>query len=64
MTKRLAVEWPDPAPFRGRDGAPIRLLAVSDVFEPTLLDARNRAAVEPIDVIVMAWVPLGGRGPA
>jgi calcineurin-like phosphoesterase family protein len=52
MTKRLALEWPDPAPFRGRNGAPIRLLAVSDVFEATLLDARNRAAVEPIDVIV------------
>ena len=25
-------------PFRGRDGAPIRLLAVSDVIEPTLID--------------------------
>ena len=52
MTKRLAVEWPDPAPFRGRDGAPIRLLAVSDVFEPTLVDARNRQALWPVDLIV------------
>jgi hypothetical protein len=52
MTKRLTIEWPDPAPFRGRDGAPIRLLAVSDVLEPTLIDARNRAAVSPVDLIV------------
>jgi hypothetical protein len=52
MTKRLTIEWPDPAPFLGRDGAPIRLLAVSDVLEPTLLDARNRQAVAPVDLIV------------
>jgi hypothetical protein len=52
MTKRLTIEWPDATPFRGRDGAPIRLLAVSDVLEPTLIDARNRAAVSPIDLIV------------
>jgi len=52
MPKRLTIEWPDPAPFRSRDGAPIRLLAVSDVFEQTLIDARNRAAVSPIDLIV------------
>ena len=52
MTKRLTIEWPDPAPFRDRDGAPIRLLAVSDVLEPTLADARNRAAVSPVDLIV------------
>src|ERR1035437_3381708 len=52
MTKRLTIEWPDAAPFRGRDGAPSRLLAVSDGLEPTLIDARNRAAVTPIDLIV------------
>ena len=52
MTRRLTIEWPDPAPFRGRDGAPIRLLAVSDVLEPTLIDRRNRAAVSPVDLIV------------
>ena len=52
MTKRLTIEWPDPAPFWGRDGAPIRLLAVSDVLEPTLLDARNRDAIAPVDFIV------------
>ena len=52
MTKRLAIEWPDAAPFRDRDGAPIRLLAVSDVMEPTLLDIRNRDAMSPVDLIV------------
>jgi hypothetical protein len=52
MTRRLAIEWPDPAPFRDRDGAPIRLLAVSDMLEPTLLEARNREAVAPVDLIV------------
>jgi Icc-related predicted phosphoesterase len=52
VTKRITLEWPDPAPFRDRDGAPIRLLAVSDVLDPTLADARNRAAVMPIDLIV------------
>ncbi|MGD0248319.1 MAG: metallophosphoesterase [Candidatus Limnocylindrales bacterium] len=50
--RRLTIEWPDPAPFRGRDGAPIRLLAVSDVLEPTLIDPRNRTAVSPVDLIV------------
>ena len=52
MTKRLAIEWPDAAPCRDRDGAPIRLLAVSDVMEPTLLDIRNRDAMSPVDLIV------------
>ncbi len=52
MTRRLQLEWPDPAPFRDRDGAPIRLLAISDVFEPTLVDARNREAVAPVDLII------------
>ena len=52
MTRRLTIEWPDPAPFRGRDGAPIRLLAVSDEREPTLADSRNRDAIAPIDLIV------------
>ena len=52
MTKRFTIEWPDPGPFNGRDGAPIRLLAVSDVLEPTLLDSRNRQALGPVDLIV------------
>ncbi|MGA3029311.1 MAG: metallophosphoesterase [Candidatus Limnocylindrales bacterium] len=52
MTRRLRIEWPDPAPFKGRDGVPIRILAVSDVLEPTLVDARNRSAVAPVDLIL------------
>lgn len=52
MTRRLTLEWPDPAPFRDRNGASIRILAVSDILEPTLMDARNRSALAPIDFIV------------
>ena len=54
MTRRLAIEWPDPRPFEGRDGAPIRLLAVSDAIEPTLADARNRSELGSIDLILGA----------
>jgi len=59
---------PDQRPFDGRDGAPIRLLALSDMIEPALADARNRSAVGPIDLIVgcgdldcddLAFVPMG-----
>lgn len=52
MTHRLALEWPDPVPFKNRDGAPIRILAVSDVLDPTLIDKRNRDAVMPVDLII------------
>jgi hypothetical protein len=52
VTRRLTLEWPDPTPFRDRDGATIRILAVSDILEPTLIDARNRQALAPIDFIV------------
>ena len=48
----MAIVWPDPAPFRGRGDAPIRLLAVSDQLDPTLVDRRNREAIGPIDLIV------------
>ena len=54
MTRRLAIEWPDPRPFEGRDGAPIRLLAVSDAIEPALADARNRSSFGSIDLILGA----------
>lgn len=54
MTHRLTIEWPDPRPFDGRDGAPIRLLAVSDAIEPALADARNRAALGSMDLILGA----------
>lgn len=52
MTRRISVQWPDPAPFRDRDGEPIRILAVSDQLDPTLVDQRNRAGIGPIDFIV------------
>lgn len=52
MTRHLSIEWPDAAPFRNRGGAPIRLLAISDQFDPALADQRNRRAVGPIDLIV------------
>ena len=52
MTRHISIEWPDPAPFRGRNGAPIRLLAVSDLLDPTLIDKRNRERMGPIDLIL------------
>jgi hypothetical protein len=52
VTRHISVEWPDPTPFRNRDGAPIRILAVSDQLDPTLIDQRNRAGIGPIDFIV------------
>ena len=54
MTQRLSIGWPDPRPFDGRDGAPIRLLAVSDTIDPALADSRNRAALGTIDLILGA----------
>jgi hypothetical protein len=52
VTRRISLEWPASTPFRGRDGEPIRLLAVSDQLDPTLVDGRNRARIGPIDFIV------------
>ena len=52
MTRRLTVVWPDRRPFEGRDGAPIRLLAVSDAVDPALDHAINRDAIGRIDAVV------------
>jgi uncharacterized protein len=52
MTRRLTVTWPDRRPFEQRAGAPIRLLAVSDVVDHALDDERNRDAVGRVDAIV------------
>jgi uncharacterized protein len=52
MIRRVSVDWPDPRPFRDRDGRPIRLLAVSDEREPALDFARNREALVPIDGVI------------
>ena len=52
MTRSLTVVWPDPRPFAARDGAPIRLLAVSDAPDPALDHAVNRDALGTIDAVV------------
>ena len=52
MIRRVAIEWPDARPFVGRDGRPIRLLAVSDEPEPAFEFERNRDDLEPIDGII------------
>lgn len=52
MTDRLQLPWPDPAPFVGRDGRPIRLLAVSDEVDPALESMRTREAIGPVDLVI------------
>ena len=52
MPRYLSLEWPDEAPFRDRDGAPIRILAVSDEFDPVLQDLRNRKSLGKIDLVL------------
>ena len=52
MTRSLTLVWPDPRPFAARDGAPIRLLAVSDAPDPALDHAVNRDALGTIDAVV------------
>jgi hypothetical protein len=54
VTDRLSVRWPDPRPFAGRDGQPIRILAISDEPDPSLDSAGTREAVGPVDFIVGA----------
>jgi hypothetical protein len=52
VTRRLSLEWPDPRPFRDRDGLPIRILAASDEADPTLDVVANREALGRLDLIV------------
>lgn len=54
MIRRMRVAWPDPGPFRERDGRPIRWLVVSDDEEPALDYARNRTDLGTLDAIVGA----------
>ncbi len=54
MITRVQVAWPDPRPFAGREGRPIRFLAASDDAEPALLHARNREDLGPIDGVLGA----------
>ena len=52
MTRRIELEWPAGAPFEGRDGRPLRLLAASDEPDPALEHPVNRAALGPIDLVI------------
>lgn len=52
MTRRLTVVWPDRPLFETRDGAPIRILAVSDAVDPALEHEVNRDAIGRLDAIV------------
>ena len=54
MTDRLRLPWPDETAFAGRDGRPIRLLAVSDEVEPALEQVATRHALGPIDMVLGA----------
>lgn len=54
MTRRVSLVWPDPRPFRGRNGRPIRILAASDEPDPALDFDGNRDALGPIDLVVGA----------
>lgn len=54
MTDRLRVRWPDPAPFVGRDGEPLRILAVSDEPDPSLDSPVTRERLGKIDFILGA----------
>lgn len=52
MIRRLVVQWPDPRPFAGRDGRPIRFLAASDMKEHALEQVANRDNLGPLDGIL------------
>lgn len=52
MTDRLQLTWPDTAVFAGREGRPMRLLAVSDEVDPTLESAATRRSLGHVDAIV------------
>jgi hypothetical protein len=54
MTDRLTLPWPDPVAFVGRDGRPIRILAVSDEPDPSLDSAATRRGIGSLDLIVGA----------
>jgi len=52
MIRRVSVDWPDAHPFSDHPGSPIRFLAVSDVADPVLEHALNRAALGHLDGII------------
>ena len=54
MTDRLSLRWPDPLPFVGRDGRPIRILAVSDEPDASLDSSVTRERIGSLDLIIGA----------
>lgn len=52
MTDFLSMPWPDPRPFAGRNGRPLRLLAVSDEPEESLVSDATREVLAPVDVVL------------
>lgn len=54
MTDRLSITWPDPVPFVGREGRPIRILAISDEPDATLDSIANRERIGKVDMVVGA----------
>jgi uncharacterized protein len=52
VIRRERIRWPDAAPFRSRDGRPIRLLAASDEPDPALAHAVNRQSLGALDGII------------
>jgi Icc-related predicted phosphoesterase len=52
VIRRIEVVWPDDRAFAGRNGRPVRFLAVSDDPDPALEHAVNREALGPIDGII------------
>ena len=54
MTDRLRVRWPDPSPFAGRQGRPLRVLAISDEPDPTLDSPATREGLGHVDLVIGA----------
>jgi hypothetical protein len=54
MTQRLEVRWPDPLPFVGVGGRPIRILAVSDEPDQSMDSAVTRQRIGAVDLIIGA----------
>lgn len=54
MTERLSVRWPDPTPFVGVGGRPIRILAVSDEPDLSIDSPVTRQRIGHVDLIIGA----------
>lgn len=54
MTERLSIRWPDPVPFVGIGGRPIRILAVSDEPDQSIDSTVTRQRIGAIDLIIGA----------